>query len=95
LQENLKIMYTMDKNINFVQGIYAKQYKEWLTRMSFHIPTLEKNIENWKKQMNEKGYHEIEMLLSKKGTLYFKEKDQIKPEVTSQDHSPDRDDLPF
>jgi|TARA_R100000455_G_C6223024_1_gene86873 hypothetical protein len=85
----------MDKNINFVQGIYAKQYKEWLTRVSFHIPTMKKNIEKWEKEMNEKGYKEIEMLLSKKGALYFKEKDIIKQEITSQDHNPDRNDLPF
>ena len=83
------------KEIKFISGIYATQHKEWCHRIAINVKQFEEQFKFFKENANEKGFYEFEMLKSKKGKLYFKQKDLPKEEVTSKDHSPDRDSLPF
>jgi|TARA_B100001093_G_scaffold516869_1_gene596774 hypothetical protein len=85
----------MDKDIKFISGIYATQHRDWCHRIAINVKQFEEQFKLFKENANEKGFYEFEMLKSKKGKLYFKEKDLPRQEVTSQDHSPDRDPLPF
>lgn len=88
-----------DKNTDqFIQGIYADQYKDWLFRISFKKNDWKKQYEKLEELFENQDYVRFEMKLSKKGKWYFKKLEEKKPEpeeVKAADHSPDRDDLPF
>tara|TARA_A100001201_G_scaffold62796_1_gene59471 strand:+ start:303 stop:575 length:273 start_codon:yes stop_codon:yes gene_type:complete len=90
-------MSTNNREIKFIQGIYADQYKPWLYQIKLKKADWEKQYEHLKKLFENQDYVKFEMKLSKKDKWYFKELDK-KPEaeeVKAADHSPDRDDLPF
>tara|TARA_B100001939_G_C16944307_1_gene619598 strand:- start:964 stop:1245 length:282 start_codon:yes stop_codon:yes gene_type:complete len=93
-------MSTKNKEIKFVQGIYADQYKDWLYQIKLKKEDWEKQYEKLKEEFEDEDYVKFEMKLSKKDKWYFKELDkkpevQKAEEVKAADHSPDRDDLPF
>ena len=72
----------------FVQGIYANQYQDWLFTLSFKKAQWTQMYELLKKEFENEDYIKIEMKKGKKG-WYFKK--QNKKEIKAQDHSPDRE----
>ena len=88
----------MDNKIDFISGIYPKPTKvEWiLSNDSIHIETMRKELDRLEEFANDKGYVNTCLCTAKNGKQYFK-RDDYKPkdEVTAQEHSPDREDLPF
>lgn len=88
----------MDNKIDFISGIYPKPTKvEWIaSNVALHLPTLRKELDRLEEYANDKGYVNTCLCTAKNGKQYFK-RDDYKPkdEVTAQEHSPDREDLPF
>ena len=85
----------MDK-IKFISGLYPKPAKvDWVkSDVSVNIELL---IEELNKLTPNaiKGFITLSLCESKAGKQYFKLNDYKPKEVTTADHSPDRDDLPF
>lgn len=88
----------MENKIKFISGLYPKPTKtDWvLSNISVKKNEFLEELKNLKEDEN--GWVMIDLCQSKNGKQYFKE-NNFKPErkeVTSQEHSPDReDDLPF
>ena len=62
-------MYTIDKEIKFISGIYATQHRDWCHRIAINVKQFEEQFKFFKENANEKGFYEFEMLKSKKGKL--------------------------
>ena len=85
----------MDK-IKFISGLYTKTAKvDWVkSDVSVNIELLIEELNKLKPKAI-KGFINLSLCESKAGKQYFKLNDYKPKEVTTADHSPDRDDLPF
>ena len=85
----------MDK-IKFISGLYPKLAKvDWVkSDVSVNIELLIEELKKLKPRAT-KGFINLSLCESKAGKQYFKLNDYKPKEVTTADHSPDRDDLPF
>jgi hypothetical protein len=85
----------MDK-IKFISGLYPKPAKvDWVkSDVSVNIELLIEELKKLKPRAT-KGFINLSLCESKAGKQYFKLNDFKPKEVTTADHSPDRDDLPF
>ncbi len=85
----------MDK-IKFISGLYPKPAKvDWVkSDVSVNIELLIEELKKLKPRAT-KGFINLSLCESKAGKQYFKLNDYKPKEVTTADHSPDRDDLPF
>tara|TARA_R100001129_G_scaffold134197_3_gene95498 strand:+ start:193 stop:450 length:258 start_codon:yes stop_codon:yes gene_type:complete len=85
----------MDK-IKFISGLYPKPAKvDWVkSDVSVNIELLIEELNKLKPRAT-KGFINLSLCESKAGKQYFKLNDYKPKEVTTADHSPDRDDLPF
>ena len=85
----------MDK-IKFISGLYPKPAKvDWVkSDVSVNIELLIEELKKLKPRAT-KGFINLSLCESKAGNQYFKLNDYKPKEVTTADHSPDRDDLPF
>ena len=85
----------MDK-IKFISGLYPKPAKvDWVKNdVSVNIELLIEELKKLKPRAT-KGFINLSLCESKAGKQYFKLNDYKPKEVTTADHSPDRDDLPF
>jgi hypothetical protein len=86
----------MDNKIKFISGLYPKPAKvDWVkSDVSVNIELLIEELNKLKPKAI-KGFINLSLCESKAGKQYFKLNDYKPKEVTTADHSPDRDDLPF
>tara|TARA_R100000541_G_scaffold46631_1_gene53740 strand:+ start:259 stop:528 length:270 start_codon:yes stop_codon:yes gene_type:complete len=84
-----------------IQGLYCSTgNQEWKkVRIGLKVETFAKELVRLKDQVSEAGFLNIDICVSKDGQKLYAILDDFKPEkqtqVSSADHSPDRNGLPF
>ena len=90
----------MKKPENAVEGLYLKTTNlDWkYMTIGLDVKTFTQELEKFKDKINDKGFLNIDVIKSDKGTLWAKLNDYKvdNKEVKSTDHSPDREQVtPF